>query len=134
MLPPIEGNPIQLEQVFINLILNAVEAMEQISDRQRLIIISTRLSDNSILITCKDNGNGIPPDMIERIFEPFFSGKTHGMGMGLSISRSSSSPTVARSGSRTIRAPPSTSACLSIPAIEPRIRHFPAIIRNLNKC
>lgn|GEM_PF-5972454 len=88
MLPPIEGNPIQLEQVFINLILNAVEAMEQISDRQRLIIISTRPSDNSILITCKDNGNGIPPDMIERIFEPFFSGKTQGMGMGLSISRS----------------------------------------------
>ena len=88
-LPPILGDRIQLQQVIINLVINAVEAMESISDRPRLLTIgSGRLEMDRVFLTVADNGIGIPQGEAERMFTPFFTTKSSGMGMGLSICRS----------------------------------------------
>ncbi|HEC44494.1 MAG TPA: HAMP domain-containing histidine kinase [Bacteroides sp.] len=75
-----------LEQVIINLIRNAVEAVEEKSDPEINLKIEAR-TDNKVLIGVKDNGKGIPADMLDRIFVPFFSTKEKGSGIGLSLSR-----------------------------------------------
>jgi PAS domain S-box-containing protein len=88
-LPPILGDRIQLQQVIINLVINAVEAMESLSDRPRLLTIgSGRHEMDRVFLTVADNGIGIPPGEAERMFTPFFTTKSSGMGMGLSICRS----------------------------------------------
>jgi signal transduction histidine kinase len=88
-LPPIEGDRVQLQQVVLNLILNAVEAMSSIDEGARELLISTELSrTNDILVAVRDSGPGIDPDHIERVFEAFYTTKSGGMGMGLSICRS----------------------------------------------
>jgi len=83
-LPPIRGDKSQLQQVFINLTINAAEAME---DRGRLIV-KTSVIDDFIEIKFSDNGTGIPPENIEKIFEPFFTTKSeeNGTGLGLAVS------------------------------------------------
>jgi two-component system NtrC family sensor kinase len=83
-LPPIRGDKSQLQQVFINLTINAAEAME---DRGRLIVKSSVI-DDFIEIKFSDNGTGIPPENIEKIFEPFFTTKSeeNGTGLGLAVS------------------------------------------------
>jgi two-component system nitrogen regulation sensor histidine kinase NtrY len=75
-----------LEQVIINLIRNAVEAVEEKSDPEINLKIEAR-TDNKVLIGVKDNGKGIPADLLDRIFVPFFSTKEKGSGIGLSLSR-----------------------------------------------
>jgi signal transduction histidine kinase len=88
-LPPIVGERTQLQQVVLNLVMNAVEAMKEVSDRRRAIDVTTRVIDGGdVLLTVADTGHGIKPDDTGRIFEPFFTTKPQGMGMGLSISRS----------------------------------------------
>jgi PAS domain S-box-containing protein len=88
-LPLILGDRIQLQQVIINLVINAVEAMESISDRPRLLIIgSGRHDTDRVFLTVADNGVGILQADAERMFTPFFTTKSSGMGMGLSICRS----------------------------------------------
>lgn len=84
-LPQIVADPHQLEQVFVNLITNAVQALITISDIRQLTI-STKLADQSILISIADNGPGIPESIIHRIFDPFFSTKQVGEGTGLGLS------------------------------------------------
>jgi putative pyrimidine permease RutG len=88
-LPNVLSNRIQLQQVVLNLVTNAVEAMSSVRDRARLLEVTTRLeSPEHVVMAISDSGTGIDPQNVERIFEPFFTTKLRGMGMGLSICRS----------------------------------------------
>ena len=86
--PVAPGDPVQLQQVTLNLITNAIEAMTNVADRDRVLRISTLAQGSEVLLDISDSGHGIDPQHMERIFEAFYSTKTHGMGMGLSICRS----------------------------------------------
>lgn len=81
------GNRVQLQQVMLNLIRNAHEAMAQ-SERRELEVVTARLGDESIEITIADRGPGLSDDMAEHLFEPFHTTKSDGMGLGLWICRS----------------------------------------------
>jgi len=88
-IPLVEVDRILIEQVILNLARNAIEAMDAIEQDNRLLIIKTDLvSHEEVELTVADCGPGIDADEIERIFEPFYTSKAHGMGMGLAISRS----------------------------------------------
>ena len=87
MLIPVAGNRIQLQQVIFNLVTNAIEAMELVTDRT-MLIKSVLESHGDVRVTVEDSGNGIDPENIDRIFDSFFTTKTEGMGIGLSICRS----------------------------------------------
>ena len=88
-LPRISGVRIQLQQVLLNLIANAAESMASIEHRARVLTVrSQKIGDYDIAVTVKDTGTGIDQTNLERVFEPFFSTKAEGMGMGLSICRS----------------------------------------------
>jgi PAS domain S-box-containing protein len=88
-LPKVEADVVQLQQVFLNLILNAFEASKDVPKLQRRVVIRTeRDSDGGVLVCVRDFGTGLPTEAPERIFEQFFSTKPEGMGMGLFISRS----------------------------------------------
>ena len=87
--PQIAGERVPLQQVFLNLTMNALDAMSSIKDRDRLLLIkSESVVPDGVLITVADSGTGIDPKNMDRIFEPFFTTKPQGMGMGLSICRS----------------------------------------------
>ncbi|RZT29264.1 trifunctional serine/threonine-protein kinase/ATP-binding protein/sensor histidine kinase [Cupriavidus agavae] len=87
--PPTFGDAIQLQQVILNLVLNAVEAMGDVTDRPRVLEISTTAKGPGFIeLAVSDNGTGISPDMEDEVFQPFYTTKENGMGMGLSISRS----------------------------------------------
>jgi C4-dicarboxylate-specific signal transduction histidine kinase len=86
-LPRVPGDPVQLQQVFINLIVNATEAMHSTDTTRELLIRSAKNADG-VLVQVQDSGPGIKPELAARIFEPFFTTKAEGIGMGLSISRS----------------------------------------------
>jgi len=87
-LPNVVGNRVQLQLVFRNLIVNAVEAMSSVTDRERVLHIKSATMPSGVRITVADSGTGIGQEIIGRIFETFFTTKSHGMGMGLSICRS----------------------------------------------
>jgi signal transduction histidine kinase len=84
---PIRGDPIQLQQVMLNLIVNGMDAMSSIAAIDRRIAIWTSLRDDFAEMAIADNGPGIPVDKLNDVFEPFFTTKANGMGMGLSIAR-----------------------------------------------
>jgi signal transduction histidine kinase len=81
---PIQGNQVQLEQVFLNLFINASDAMEQATER--ILTVSTDLSSSTIVIIVRDTGCGIPDHALKRIFDPFFTTKAVGQGTGLGLS------------------------------------------------
>jgi signal transduction histidine kinase len=84
---PVKGDPIQLQQVILNLIVNAMDAMSDLPVAERRINIRT-VRDNEVAeVSIADRGPGIPPDNLKQVFEPLFTTKTEGMGMGLSIAR-----------------------------------------------
>lgn len=88
-LPGIKGDRVQLRQVMVNLVLNAIEAMNGISGRPRRIVVrSAKTSSEEILVAFEDTGVGIDPKNQRRVFDAFFTTKGQGMGMGLAISRS----------------------------------------------
>jgi PAS domain S-box-containing protein len=88
-IPKILADRMQLQQVLLNLFTNAVEAMGSVTDRARMLSIKSEIHDrDGVLITIKDTGPGIDPLNMDRIFDAFFTTKSHGMGMGLSICRS----------------------------------------------
>ena len=88
-LPQILGDRVALQQVFLNVITNAVEAMAVVLDRPRVLSVTTELGgSHCLLIKLQDSGEGIGPDEMLRIFDAFFSTKSNGMGMGLAICRS----------------------------------------------
>jgi signal transduction histidine kinase len=88
-LPEIMGNRVQLQQVILNLLVNAVDAMDSVTDGNSVLkITADRQEPSGVLITVEDSGPGIAPENIKRIFEPFYTTKPQGMGMGLTICRS----------------------------------------------
>jgi two-component system sensor kinase FixL len=88
-LPRINGDLVQLQQVMLNLIMNACEAMTTNSTSDRALTVSTELNENNqVSFAIEDTGPGIHPELIDRIFEPFVTTKQQGLGLGLSISRS----------------------------------------------
>jgi len=88
-LPLILGDRIQLQQVILNLMINAIEAMNEVSDAPRELLISSATDDSqSVLVEVRDSGPGLNPDSLDRLFHAFYTTKPHGMGMGLAISRS----------------------------------------------
>jgi len=82
---PIKGDFIQLQQVIVNLIVNAMDAMSNMSGSERYITLSTARDGDTADLSVSDVGLGIPVEMLKEIFEPFFTTKPQGMGMGLSI-------------------------------------------------
>lgn len=88
-IPPITGDRVQLQQVILNLLRNASDAMSSIQDRQRHLLIRTeREEPDRVRLTVRDVGVGFDPDAMEKLFQPFYTTKNDGMGMGLSISSS----------------------------------------------
>jgi C4-dicarboxylate-specific signal transduction histidine kinase len=88
-LRPVMADRIQLQQVVLNLVMNAIDAMRPMRDRTRLLAISSRLGDKGdILVSVEDSGVGLDPALRERVFDTFFTTKADGIGMGLSISSS----------------------------------------------
>jgi PAS domain S-box-containing protein len=86
---PVEGDRVQLQQVVLNLILNAVEAMSAVEAGTRQLSISTEQTrTGGVLVSVRDSGPGIDPDHLDRVFEAFYTTKSSGVGMGLSICRS----------------------------------------------
>ena len=85
----IRGDRVQLQQVILNLILNAIEAMNNVGRDSRELDISTTKEANSehVMVAVRDTGPGLKPENLNRIFEPFYTTKSDGMGMGLSICR-----------------------------------------------
>jgi PAS domain S-box-containing protein len=86
--PTVLGDRVQLQQVLLNLIMNAVDAMIAIRDRPRKLLITSANDAEEVLIQVQDSGQGLDPENVHRIFDSFFTTKAEGTGMGLSISRS----------------------------------------------
>jgi len=84
---PIRGDPVQLQQVIVNLIVNAMDAMSKMPRAERRVTVDTARADNFAEVSVSDTGPGIPSEKIKEVFEPFFTTKAQGMGLGLSIAR-----------------------------------------------
>jgi two-component system sensor kinase FixL len=87
-LPLVLGDSIQLQQVVLNLLMNGMEAMTAVNDRPKILMIRSEARRGQIFIAVQDSGVGLSEEVKARLFEPFFTTRTKGMGMGLSISRS----------------------------------------------
>ncbi|MGF6721120.1 PAS domain S-box-containing protein [Paraburkholderia sp. GAS41] len=88
-LPFIEGDRVEMQQVLLNLVINALEAMSSVSDGVRELLISTETTDSGdVLVSVRDSGPGFAPQVDERVFTPFYTTRPTGLGMGLSICRS----------------------------------------------
>jgi C4-dicarboxylate-specific signal transduction histidine kinase len=88
-LPPVMGDRVQLQQVILNLLRNGADAMTTVEDRPRELLIRTdRNEDGQVQLTLKDVGVGFTPETADKLFEAFYTTKTDGMGIGLSVSRS----------------------------------------------
>jgi signal transduction histidine kinase len=88
-LPLIQGDRVQLQQVILNLIINAIEAMSGVSQGPRELLISSgKAESDGVLVAVRDSGPGLAPASVEHLFEAFYTTKPSGLGMGLSICRS----------------------------------------------
>ena len=87
-LPPLKGDDVQLVQVVLNLVMNALDALEDVPEGRRRVRVSAAATPEGVEIQVADTGPGIPPAQVERLFDPFFTTKPSGLGLGLSISRS----------------------------------------------
>src|SRR5262249_39970991 len=87
-LPRIKGDQVQLPQVLVNLIMNAIASMAT-QYGERVLCLRSEIQDSgSVMVSVADTGKGVEPSAVDRIFNPLFTTKAHGMGMGLSICRS----------------------------------------------
>jgi signal transduction histidine kinase len=86
-LPPVVGDRVQLQQVLLNLIMNAIDSMAQVNTIRNLILQSGLADRGEVLVMVRDTGGGLDPQSLEQVFEAFFTTKADGVGMGLSISR-----------------------------------------------
>jgi signal transduction histidine kinase len=87
-LPRIHADGVQLQQVMLNLIVNGIQAINGVADGQRDLLITTEGTEDGVCVGVRDSGPGLSPEKLARIFEPFYTTKPNGMGMGLSICRS----------------------------------------------
>jgi signal transduction histidine kinase len=88
-LPLIFADRIQLQQVILNLLMNAVEAMSENTDRRRELLVRTGVDESGgIMVAVRDSGPGVAPENLAHLFTPFYTTKPQGMGMGLAICRS----------------------------------------------
>jgi PAS domain S-box-containing protein len=88
-LPPIEGDRVQVQQVILNLVINAIEAMSSVREEARELQINTRKTEaGGVLVAVRDSGSGLDPQSVNRLFEAFYTTKPSGLGMGLAICRS----------------------------------------------
>jgi signal transduction histidine kinase len=87
-LPVVLADRVQLQQVIINLVINGIEAMQAVTNRPRELSIRTHRNERQVVVTVKDCGVGISPEDADRLFNAFFTTKSSGMGIGLSICRS----------------------------------------------
>jgi len=88
-LPQVRGDRVQVQQVLLNLIINAMDALMNVGERRRSVAVTARRSGlDEVEISVADTGLGVAADQVDRIFDPFFTTKSNGIGMGLSISRS----------------------------------------------
>jgi signal transduction histidine kinase len=87
--PPVLGDRVQLQQLILNLVMNGIEAMASMADRPRELLVRSRQEEpDRVLVAVRDSGVGIDRQNLEKIFDPFYTTKSQGMGMGLAISRS----------------------------------------------
>jgi PAS domain S-box-containing protein len=123
-LPRVMAERVQLQQVLLNLVTNAIEAMSSIADRERVLAIRSRACEpDHVLITVEDSGTGIDPSQMDRIFDPFFTTKAQGMGMGLSICRS----IIESHGGQlwaSARSPHGSTFCVKLPSGSPEVNNF----------
>jgi signal transduction histidine kinase len=88
-LPPVTGDRVQLQQVILNLLLNASDAMRDVDDHRRRMVIKTERDEhNHVRLAVMDAGVGLDGNSVDKLFDAFYSTKSDGMGMGLSVSRS----------------------------------------------
>ena len=87
-LPRIHADRVQLQQVMLNLIVNGIQAINDVADGQRDLLITTEGTEHGVRVGVRDTGPGVSPEKFELLFEPFYTTKPNGMGMGLSICRS----------------------------------------------
>jgi two-component system sensor kinase FixL len=88
-LPPVRGDKVQLQQVVLNLLLNAFDAMKDCSSAERHAVVrAERDGTGTVRVAVGDHGTGLRADKLDKIFQPFYTTKREGLGMGLSISRS----------------------------------------------
>jgi len=88
-LPSVAGDRVQLQQVILNLLMNALEAMSDINDRPRHLIVKTQPDEGDrVRLSIQDSGVGFEPKVADKLFKPFYTTKGSGMGIGLSVSRS----------------------------------------------
>ena len=87
-LPRIHADRVQLQQVMLNLIVNGIQAVNDVADGQRDLVITTEGAEDGVRVGVLDTGPGLSPKNLEHLFEPFYTTKPNGMGMGLSICRS----------------------------------------------
>ena len=115
-LPKVMADPVQVQQVMMNLVMNSVDAMKDVDPIRDLIIMSRNTEDRQLLISVSDTGSGLPAGQTNRIFDAFFTTKAHGIGMGLRISRS----IVESHGGRlwaTENSPRGATFCFTLPTI-----------------
>ena len=87
-LPPVKGDRVELQQVVLNLVINAMEATQSVDDRSREVLIETAVDNSDVLVRVRDTGGGLSSFAIERLFTAFFTTKPGGLGLGLSICQS----------------------------------------------
>jgi PAS domain S-box-containing protein len=87
-LPHVHGDRVQLQQVLLNLIINAIEAMRDVGEKERELLISSRNEPDGVSVEVRDSGPGFAPAALERVFDAFYTTKPGGLGLGLSICRS----------------------------------------------
>lgn len=116
-LPRISGDRVQLQQLLLNLIVNACDASAELPEDRRVVTVDTGSQDGMVRLCVTDRGPGVPPDAFEKVFEPFWSTRPRGMGMGLAVCRSIAA---AHHGSLTVRNSQEGGArfCLLLPAQE----------------
>jgi C4-dicarboxylate-specific signal transduction histidine kinase len=123
-LPRVMAERVQLQQVLLNLVTNAIEAMSAIANRERVLAIRSRVCEpDHVLITVEDSGTGIDPSQMDRIFDAFFTTKAQGMGMGLSICRS----IVESHGGQlwaSARSPHGSMFCVKLQSATPEVSNF----------
>jgi C4-dicarboxylate-specific signal transduction histidine kinase len=87
-LPRVQGDRVQLQQVLLNVIINAIEAMREVGEEERELLISSRGEPDGVSVEVRDSGPGFAPADLDRVFEPFYTTKPSGLGLGLSICQS----------------------------------------------